>query len=152
MELQYGSKQFVLEQIKDERKLKLWSQVLFKNYNFPLAFSDDWFDLHRSCSFTNDFGWNHFALYEEDNSKSNIIGAGSIFLGKEDSQSSFANLCVAPDYRGKGLGTYITAKLLLILSARNYRTVTLYAAKDALAIYTKLQFTQQWKNTFFVRT
>ncbi|MCB0329007.1 MAG: GNAT family N-acetyltransferase [Bdellovibrionales bacterium] len=143
--------------VKEEDTLLRWAKELISSYRFPKHLAQPWFELHRDIGFrgTEDTStdrntqeqWEHQTLFL----RGEMIGTSSLFFGPTPHSSSFANLSIRPEWRGRGIGSYLVRNCLQRLVESQYETVTLYASQDAYDLYLRMGFIPSMKNIFFVR-
>lgn len=142
--------------VEDDAALLEWSTTVIESYHFPKALIEPWNSLHQAIGYgvnspleknTAESRWEHYLL----RSRGEIVATGSLLCGPGKHHSSFANLAVKPECRGKGYGSHLVRFCLSQLKDYGYETVTLYASQDAYNLYSRLGFTTTFRNTFFVR-
>jgi ribosomal protein S18 acetylase RimI-like enzyme len=142
--------------VENDAALLEWAATIIESYHFPASLIEPWNSLHRAIGYRDSTSiegecaktrWEHYLL----RSRGEVVATGSLLCGPEKHHSSFANLAVKPQCRGKGYGSRLVRFCLSQLKQYGYETVTLYASQDAYNLYARLGFTTTFRNTFFVR-
>lgn len=122
-----------------EAVIKLISEVLFELFNHPPVNIGDLNNIRKWYFDMNGV----FYVAEEDNK---LVGTAAVFKEKENAR--LKRMYVLKDYRNKGLGKLLLAKITEFCKSKGYKKIVLSTypeMKDAIKFYEKNNFKETQK-------
>ena len=125
-----------IEEVRNERDLQTWCDVLGPVYGFPDFATEAWFQMYAAVGFGPQTPWRHF-LGQLDQE---AVATSSLFMGV--GVAGVSSVAVAPSVRKQGIGSAVTTAALSQAKRSGYRIGTLFSSEEAQSMYGRLGFRQ----------
>jgi GNAT superfamily N-acetyltransferase len=126
-----------IREVGDTATLDLWRRAVDRGFGWPSYGSEDLAD--NLAHFLRTGVERPFVAYVAVSGEE-AVASSLVFLGA--GVAGIYHVSTVPDYRGRGLGSVITAAPLLEARSRRYRIAVLHATEMGYPIYRRLGFEQ----------